>query len=377
MAFYGSGIYGLDVYGHRAGSGGSIVVDFELWRATIDNQPVEDITDVFTGGSVSLNHDRAVKHQAMFDISDMSRVTPYVDYLAVFLNRRFRDGEPWTRDQLGLYTTRVPPGTHTVERAEVTFTGNDLTAVLARHAFTDTYNIAAGTNRVTAVLDILALAGITRHNIVSTTEVLSGDISFALGTTYLNACNTLLSGIGFYHLAMTPDGRLVSQPTSSIAYTQPYREVTASDLMEPIVTQVTDTSVANVVIVVQDSPNGAPLTAVARNDDEDSPTSTANIGVIARSETRSDLADQSAVDALAVRLLAEGRTYYQTATTTLLPDPAVLVPHQTIDLNGHGSLTPLNGRWWVRTATIGFTPATAGPRIELNRITDQITGITL
>jgi hypothetical protein len=377
MAFYGAGIYGVDVYGHRVGSGGNIVVDWELWRATIDNQMVEDISHLFTGGSVSLNHDRAIKHQATFNISDMDAVTPYVDYLAVFMVRQFRDGEAWTRDQMGLYTTKVPPGTHTVERSEVAFTGNDLTAVLARYAFTDTYNIAAGTNRVTAVIAILALAGITRHNIVATTDVLAADLSFPVGTTYLDAANTLLGAIGYYHLAMARDGRLVSQPTSALAYTEPYRIVTASDLMEPVVTQPTDTSVANVVVVVKDNLNEEPLTALARNDDPGSPTSTANIGVITRVEKRSDLADQAAVDALAARLLSEGRTYYQIATSKLLPDPDVLTPHQTIELNGTGSLVPLNGRWWIRTATVGFTPDTAGPRIELNRVTDQLAGITL
>lgn len=377
MAFYGAGIYGLDVYGHRIGEGGSIVVDWELWRATIDNQLVENISDIFTGGNVSLNHDRAIKHQAAIHVSDQGRITPYVDYLAVFLNRRYGDGTTWQRDQIGLYTTKVPPGTHTVERSEALFTGHDLTDMLARHAFTDAYNVAASTNYVDAVTTIMALAGITRHNIVATTQETAAAISFAVGTTYLDACNTLLEAIGYYHLAMDPDGRMVSRPTSDIVYTEPYRTVTADDLMEPVVTQPTDTTVANVVIVVQDNFNAESLTATVRNDDEDSPTSTANLGVITRVEKRSDLADQDAVDALASRLLSEGRTFYQVAATRLLPDPAVLIPHQTIQLNGTGSLTPLNGRWWVRTATVGFTPETAGPRIELNRVTDQIEGVTL
>lgn len=374
MALYGAGVYGQDVYGARIGTGGNIDVDFELWRANIDNAMIENISDLLTGGQVSLNHDRAIKHEATFNISDVARIAPYTDFLAVFMLRRFVDGTAWTRDQIGLYTTRVPSGTRTVERSEGVYVGNDLTAWLARRAFTDTVNFAAGTNYVTNVINIMALSGIVRHAIVPTTQVLAGDLSFAVGTTYLDACNTLLDAIGYYHLSMAPDGRMTSMPTRDIAYVEPYRTITAADLMAPVVTQPTDTTVANIVTVIKDNLNEPPLTAVRRNDEPDSPTSTVNLGIIARTEKRSELVDQDAVNALADRLLSEGRTFYQTARTTLLPDPGVLIPHQTVEMNGHGSLAPLNGLWWIRTATVGFTPATAGPVMELNRVTDRIEG---
>jgi hypothetical protein len=377
MARYDAGIYEVDVYGEIVGAGGDIIVDFELWRATIDNQLIEDISDQLVGGSASLNHDRAIKTEATFTVKDAARVSPYVDYLAVFINREYGDGSGSDRDQLGLYTTKVPPGTRTVERAEGVYTGNDLTAVLAGYGFTDTYNLTAGTNYVTAVLTIAALTGVTRLSIPATTLTLATDKSFRVGTTALEACNELLTAIGYYNLAMDLDGTLVSGPTRSVEYVEPFRTVTPADLMAPVTTQPTDTTVANVVIVVKDNFDAAPLTAIRRNDATDSPTSTVNLGVRTRVERRAELVDQDAVDALADRLLSEGRTFYQTARTTLLPDPRFLIPHQTVELAGTGKLTVLDGRWWVRTAQIGFTPATSGPVVELNRVTDRIEGTVI
>lgn len=356
------------------GTGGGITVWFELWRATVANALVEDLTDIFAGGEVSLNLDRAIKSSAVFKVTDPSRVEPYSDYLAVFMNREYDDGSDSERDQLGLFATRVPPSTRTIERADGVYTGEDLTAALARQAFDDAYNIAASTNYVTAVTTILSAAGFSRYQIPATTSTTAAALTFPLGTTKLAACNTLLEAIGYYHLYVTPDGKLASHPTRAVQYVEPFTTLTDDDLMRPVETQPLDTSVANVVIVIKDNPSAAPLTSTQRNDAADSPTSTVNIGELTRIERRSDLADQAAVDALAVRLLSEGRSFYQTAKLSLLPNPDVLMPHQTVDLDLTGEMELLNGRWWVRTVGMGFTPATAGPSLEVNRVTDTIEG---
>lgn len=353
--------------------GGNIIINWELWRATVNNEMIQDLTDWFVGGQVSLNHDRAISTQATIIVSDAAIVNPYTDYLAVFVSREYVDGRKTDREQIGLYTIGVPAGVRTVEAAEGTYTGNDLTAKLAARAFEDTYNIAASTNYIVAIEGIIGLTDITRYQIAPTPQALSAPKSFAVGTTYLDACNELLASIGYYHLSMTPTGRLVSMPSRNIEYTEPYRVLTPDDLMAPVIPQPTDTTVANVVIVVKDNLNEPPLTAVRRNDDPASPTSTVNLGVQSRTEIRAELTDQSAVDALADRLLSEGRTFYQTARTTILPDPGILQPHQTIDMQGTGRLSILDGRWWVRTATINFGTS-GGCVVELNRVTDRIRG---
>ena len=70
---YGYSEYGIDHYGDPVtvtGTGGGITVWFELWRATINNALVEDISDYLTGGEASFNVDRAIKHEARFDLRD-------------------------------------------------------------------------------------------------------------------------------------------------------------------------------------------------------------------------------------------------------------------------------------------------------------------
>lgn len=360
---------------HVTGTGGDIRSWFELWRATIDNVMVEDISRYLNGGSMSMNRDRAVTTQATFPLRDAAVVNPYIDYLAVFQNIEYEDGRPARREQLGLFGIRIPSGTRTTRRADGTYTGTDISARLQRFAFSDVYNIADGTNYVTAIVAILALAGITRYDIDPTTEVLATPRTFPPGTLYIDAVNTLLEAIGYFNLAATPDGKAMSRPSLDVKYIEPFATITDAALMGPVDSQPTDNSVSNVVIVVQENPNAVSLWAVRRNDDASSPTSSVSLdGDLVRVETRSNLENQAAVDALADRLLSEGRSFYQPASIRLLPDPRVVVPGQTIDLNLTGKLAIYNGRWRVRTATIGFSPEGAGPRLEINRVTDAITG---
>lgn len=357
------------------GTGDAHTVWFDLAKADIDNAQSTQLGDYFhgTNAGIDLNHDRDIKTQAVLPIQDPSLLEPYRDYVAVWLNREWDDGRESQRDQLGLFGIRVPPGTRTVERADAIYTGHDLTALVARYAFTDAYNIAAASNYVTAVTDILALAGITRTLIEPTTQTTAAVISFPAGTTYLKACNTLLNAIGYYNLAAMPDGRLFSTPTRALQYVEPYRVITDDDLMRPVDVQPLDTTVANIIIVVKDNPNAAPLIAVRTNDATDSPTSTVNIGPIARLETRGDLADQAAVDALADRLISEARSFYFTVKLSVLPDPRVLIPHQTVELNLTGKLEPLNGLYWMRTARLPLN--TKATEIECNRVTDNYLGL--
>ena len=125
------------------------------------------------------------------------------------------------------------------------------------------------------------------------------------------------------------------------------------------------------VLVINDDPTAAPLSSIARNDDPQSPTSTANKGEIMRREVVSGSTTQAALDALAARLLAESRSYYRTAKLTILHDPTALLMHQVVQLNLTGEQASLSGKWWVRTADMGFShdrPTVLG----INQISDDL-----
>lgn len=348
----------------------------ELWRATKLNALVEDVSDILTGGSVSMNVDRDPKLDARFMVTDPARLGPYTDYLAPFSNIVYDDGRPSVRQQVGLFTIRVPSGSRSIDWATAEYHARDLTADLARQAFDDTYNIAVGTNYVTAIIAIIESAGFLRHSIVATSQTLASNLSIEAGTTKLAAVNQLLKAVGYYNLYTTGDGRLTSKPSQAVQYVEPLMTLTSDDIEGEIETQPLDTTVANVIIVLKNDPAAVPLKAIRRNDDPASPTSTVNLGEIARSpETVPDLADQAAVDAYADRLLSEGRTFYRTSRIITLPNPDVIMPHQTVRLDLSGKQAVFNGLWWIRTADFGFMAESSKPRLELNQVVDAIQGV--
>lgn len=360
-------------------SGGGITVSVDLWRATIDNEWVEDLSDYLIGGSVDLNLDRAVKLAATFMLRDTDLVTPYIDYLAPVLRLEYDDGTTTVEQQIGLYATRVPGGERTLDTGTVIFDADDLTAVMATAASTDTVNYASGTTIPNAIRAAIEAAGITRHNVAGSSSTLATAMSFRPGTSYLEQANRIGDLIAWYDLGMDLDGK-VSTPgrPRALASTEPFLTITDGDLLAPVQVQPPQTGIANVVVVINDDATAAPLSATARNDDASSPTSTVNIGrEIVRQETLSGRTTQASLDAKALRLLQESRTYYQVIRIVTWPNPDALIAHQTVDLDLTGELEGLSGLWWVRTAKMGFTPSDAALTLELNRVTDNLLAVTI
>lgn len=364
-----------------SGAGGSITISAEIFRATIDNALVEDLSDLFVAGEIEMNVDREIKLAARISLREPSRVRPYADYLAPFIRLEYDDGTDEVYRQVGLYAVPVAPQRLAYADAVGSFDGRDLTWVLASSAYADTNNVTSGQNYVsgaTGIVEAITGAGVSRYNLPATSQTFAAAQSFPPGTTRLEKANTLLAQLGWYQLGMDLDGR-VSTPGApqNLASQEPWRTLTDDDLIAPPEVQPSGQEIANVVIVVNDNAGAAPLTATARNDDPASPTSTEVVGRdIVRVERVSGDTTQGALDALAARLLAESRTFYQTARLRLLHDPSGLIPHQTVALQLTGAMAALNGLWWVRTARLGLTPGQP-LELECNRVTDNTSGLVL
>ena len=359
-------------------SGGGVLLSVELWRATIDNALVEDISDQLVDGAVDLNVDRDIKLAGTFTIRNPSTIEPYTDFLAPFIRLEYDDGSDAVYQQVGLFATRVPPGRYTPTDRSATFDGSDLTAIMASSYLTDTINKSAGTTYRNSIIAAITGSGITRYNIPATTATLPANQSFPPGMSRLERANIQLSQLGWYHLGMDLDGR-ISTPGApqNLASRQPWRTLTDSDIMGEITITPTGEEIANVVLVVNDDAASAILTSTARNDDPGSPTSTVAIGRdIMRVITVQGSTTQAALDALAARYLAEARTYYRTAKLTILHDPTALVAHQTVRLTLTGEWESLSGLWWVRTASLSLTPD-KGTQLELAQVTDDLTGAVI
>jgi hypothetical protein len=354
------------------------VITPTLWRCDRDGNRLEELTDALVAGSISMNLDRdAGKVSASFTLTDPDRVRPYVDFLKPELLIEFDDGRPSIEHPLGFYATRTPSAERTIERYSAVFECEDLTRLLGLSAYTATDNVPSARNIVTEIEETVGEANLTLTAFPATTRTTSKDLTFPVGTTRLDKINELLKSIGFYQAYPNRDGRITSREIVALDQLQPVATLTDADVLGPIATQTTDQTLVNVVVVVKDDAADAPLTAIARNDDPASPTSTVSTGfAFTRVERVSELQTQAEVDGYAARLLAEARSYYQTATVNIWPDWPLGI-YETVELDLTGELADLNGRWWVRTWDLGLTPADAIYRMELNRVTNYTLGVTL
>lgn len=356
--------------------GGGITMSVTLWRATIANALIEDISDQLVAGSIDLNLDRAIKLGASFTIRNPETITPFTDYLAPFVLFEYDDGSPDVLQQVGLFSIMVPPGTYTIEDSVATFDGSDLTSVMATSILTDAYNVASGTNVATAIVALITGSGITRYNIPATTRTTSAAWSFKIGTSRLDAANDLCRSIGWYELGMDLDGR-VSTPgaTRPLTSLEPFRTLTDADLLDPLRIEPSGNQIANLIVVINDDATAAPLTSTASNTNPASPTSSVAVGrTIGRTEHLAGTVTQADLDAYASRLLAEGASYYRVGKIKILPDPNGLTAHQSVRLTLTGKMEDASGLWWVRGARLGLTPNTAPLELEINQVTSDLVG---
>lgn len=360
-------------------SGGGYTMSVGLWRATIDNALVEEISDQLVDGSITMNLDRAIKLAASFTIRDPGNIAPYTDFLAPFVRLDYDDGRPDVYQQLGLFATKVAPGSYNINDSVATFEGDDLTSVMASSYLTDTANRAAGQNYVTAgIVPAITGIGATRYNLPATTETFPVIQSYPIGMSYLERANLVCDQLGWYHLGMDLDGR-ISTPGAprNLASMEPWRVLTDADIIGNIDVQPAGQEIANVVLVINDDASAAPLSATATNSDPSSPTSTVAVGrSIMRLVKVTGSTTQAALNALAARYLAESRTFYQVLKITILHDPTALVMHQSCRLDLTGEQESLSGLYWIRTASLSLT-VNGATQLELNRVTDNISEVTI
>lgn len=390
---YDEGIYGESLYAssHISGSGGGITMAVTVYRTDYAGNKLEELgPGIVSDGGVDLNLDRAIRLSATFATRHPERIAPYHDILAPEMTLSYDDGREAQTWPMGLYTVRIPPGTwapgrhtftdaHAEEGHFVTYEGEDLTRLLADSSYTAVDNVPTGTNIIKEIEQTIdEVSPLLKTRFEPSSRVTGYNRSYPVGTSRLEKINLLFAAIGYYEITMDLDGYLWSDPIRDVTAVEPFATWGTADFVRPIEDQPIDTSIANVVIVVRDNPGTAPLKAVRRNTKAGSPTSTVSLGrEKARIEKRSDLDTQADVNALADRLLAESRSYYQTARTVTLPNPAGLIPHQTVDIVTDGEMEPLSGRWWVRTARMGFSPRSAALECDVNRLTDSINGVPI
>lgn len=146
------------------------------------------------------------------------------------------------------------------------------------------YTIARGTSYITAVIELLRLAGITEYTAEESALVLSTDrADWPAGTKVLTVVNQLLSEINYRSAWVDMSGRVwltKYKAPSTDNITQIYQRGEYS-ILSDVSTVTTDYfDKANVFRAVCSNPElEEPMMATAENSDPDSPFSTASLGI--------------------------------------------------------------------------------------------------
>lgn len=343
----------------------------ELWLANSGGFLHTDISAQLLDGTVTMNVDQAVKMSCVITVNDPTEIEPYTDYLAPILKITYNDGSDDLEQQAGLFAIKIPPGDYRPETAVAQFTGVDMTSRVFESILDDTYPMASGFRADVYITALIAAAGITHSTIPATGVTLSNTTTRPPGTSRGDLVNDLLQAVGFYTMHADLRGRVVSAgPTQDLASMEPFLTITNDDIYSDSIRVVpSDRQVANIAIVVNENNAAAPLVGTYRNDDPASPSSTVNIGDRVVRDVITGETTQAALNRRARQLVNEGRTYYRTVELSILPTPTALIPHQAVYLDTTGGLADFAGKWWVRQASIGLTPATALTKMTLSQVT--------
>lgn len=272
---------------------------------------------------------------------------------------------------MGVYATKIPTGDYRPDSSIATFDCNDMTSLAFESILTDTYSLGAGFAPESWAIDLIVASGIPRYSVPASGETIAVTTSRPPGTRRGDLINDLFQSVGFYTMHADFTGRVTTAgETRDLKDVEPFATITNDDIVSDSLRVIpSDRQVYNVAVVTNSNAQ-APLVGTYRNDDPSSPSSTVNIGErYAPPEVMAGEPTQATLNKRARQIITEGRTFYRTAELTILPTPAALIPHQTIQLDTTGRLEPFAGKWWIRQASMGLTPANAATRLVISQVT--------
>lgn len=191
----------------------------------------------------------------------------------------------------------------------------DTSLVLKEDKFDSRYRIVKGTNYVTAIVQILNSAGIRKINIPYADYTIKIDKEFEIGTSKLEAVNSLLDEINYTSIWVDEMGNFTSNPyvlpnDREVEYA--YRNDDMSIILPDTAQEEIDLfSIPNKWVVVATNPETDPLVSKYANDNPLSPTSTVNRrrNIVDYREI-TDTASQSILDEYVRRIAYEASNVY-------------------------------------------------------------------
>jgi hypothetical protein len=263
----------------------------------------------------------------------------------------------WIEFPLGIFLLSSPTRKDSNQNVYRDVEAYDGLLILRDDKFVSRYTVPAGTNYRQAVIDILASAGITKHNIEQTDKVLPVDMEFAPGTEKLEAINALLQAINYTPIHVDVYGYFTSmtyRSPSIRAAEYTYKDDELSIIYPGMEEELDLFNVPNKWVVVCSNAEQSLMSSYT-NSNPNSPTSTVNRGrTIVDYREVTDIADQQSLDAYVQRIAFEASQVYGKLTF----ETAIMPHHDYMDvLQIEYSSLGISGKYvetgWTMTLSAG------------------------
>lgn len=251
-----------------------------------------------------------------------------VDYLSdriqIFCEIQMIDGG-WIAFSLGIFVPSTPAREEGTANTYRNIDLYDGLIVLDEDKVTNRYYINKNVNYITSVRTLLTSAGITRISLEDSTETLSIEREWDIGTPKLDIINDLLEAINYTPLWVDANGfytssRYIAPSLRSIDYH--YQDNDISVIHTGVGEELDLFNVANTWVVVRTNTEQPPLISTRINSATDSPTSTVNRGrTIVDFREVDDISSQAILDSYVDRIANEASQIYGKVTfeTAIMP----------------------------------------------------------
>ncbi|QEP08729.1 hypothetical protein [Glutamicibacter sp. ZJUTW] len=322
-------IYALDISGRRTRPADPLSGHRqESWRVNLLNNNDVLLTQLVgvVGGEFTFNVNAAIRGSGSIEYSgtpldwNQHRVQPIY---------RTEAGGAAVEWPLGVFLVATPSSEYKDGDRTVSLEMYDKTKILEDDLIPASYQVAKGSNVITAVRAVLALSGQTRTAFEESTQTLATAMVWPAGTSRLRIINDLLESVNYFSIWVDGDGVFRTSPYLSPADRGMSWEFEDNEksIYSPEFTHDFDTfDVPNRVIVTGQSDGDTAAPVAVAEDNGTGPFSIATRGrVISRYEEGQEASSQATLQAIAERLLQTGQQVGSTFSIQHAPIP--------IDLN--------------------------------------------
>lgn len=281
--------------------------------------------DVTATGSINCDSRADIGRSASLTISEIKDINYIDERIKSYMELSAPRG--WLKYPLGVFLISSPNRDNNGYRTTREVECYDQSVVLQEDKFTTRYYVASGTAYTDEVETILNSAGIVNTAIISSDKETSSAIEFEIGTSKLEAVNSLLSAINYNRLWFDADGNACAEPyvLPTERTVEDTYETNKESIILPGITESLDVfNCPNIIVRYVENPDTGELKSTYINDNPESILSTVSRGRnIVDIESVTDIADQTTLDAYVQRVAAEKSVY-----GTLTFDTAIM-PHHT------------------------------------------------